>query len=69
MKKAVKATWDSGSESEEEVDTANVCFMANDNTPKVNSELSLDDCGLTINDIGDAFVELSDNYDFFKKII
>ena len=27
-KKALKATWDSESESEEEVDTANMCFMA-----------------------------------------
>ena len=32
-KKAYKATWDSESESEEEVDQANMCFMAN--TPKV----------------------------------
>ena len=31
-KKALKATWDSESESREEVDTANVCFMAYDNT-------------------------------------
>ena len=30
-KKALKATWDSESESEEEVDKANGCFMANDN--------------------------------------
>ena len=29
-KEAFKAIWDSESESEEEVDTANVCFMAND---------------------------------------
>ena len=28
-KKVYKATWDSESESEDEVDTANVCFMAN----------------------------------------
>ena len=41
MKKALKATWDSESESEEEVDTANVYFMTN--TPKVNSEPSIDD--------------------------
>ena len=45
MKKALKSTWDLESESEEEVDTANVCFMAN--TPKVNSEPSIDDCELT----------------------
>ena len=44
MKKALKATWDSESESEEEVDTANMYFMANDNTPKVISEPFLDDC-------------------------
>ena len=36
VKKALKATRDSESESEEEVDTANMCFMAN--TPKINSE-------------------------------
>jgi len=33
----LKATWDPESESEEEVDTTNVCFMANENTPKVTS--------------------------------
>ena len=43
-KKVLKATWDLESDSEEEVDMANVCFMANDNTPKVISEPSLDDC-------------------------
>ena len=32
-KKALKATWDSESETDKEVDTAHVCFMANDNTP------------------------------------
>ena len=34
-KKALKATWDSESESEEEVDTANMCFMANESTSKI----------------------------------
>ena len=33
-KKVLKATWDSESDSEEEVDTINVCFMTNENTPK-----------------------------------
>ena len=42
-KKALKATWDSESETNEEVDMMHVCFMANDNTPKVTSEPSLDD--------------------------
>jgi len=37
-KKALKPTWDSENESEEEVETANVCFMANKNTPKVTSD-------------------------------
>ena len=37
-KKALKATWNSESETDEEVETANMCFMANDNTPKVTSE-------------------------------
>ena len=66
-KKVPKATWDSESKSKEEVDTANVCFMANDNTPKVTFESSLDDYDLTIDELGDAFVELSNNYDFLKK--
>ena len=56
MKKALKATWDSESESEEEVDTANVCFMAN--TPKVNSEPSFDNSGVTQGDLLNAFIEL-----------
>ena len=67
MKKALKATWDSKSESEKEVDTTNMCFMTNGNTPKVTSEPSLDDYDLTMDELGDAFVELSNNYDFLKK--
>jgi len=63
-KKALKATWDLESESEEEVDMANVCFMANDNTPKVTSEPSIDDCELTMNELGEDFEEPSHNYDF-----
>ena len=41
--------------------------MANDNTPKVTSEPSLDDCELTMDELGEAFEELSNNYDFLKK--
>ena len=68
QKKALKAIWDSESETVEEVDTAHVCFIANDNTPKVTSEPSLDDCKLTIMDkLGEIFEELSNNYDFLKK--
>ena len=60
-KKALKATWDSKSESKEEVDTANVCFMANDNTPKVTSEPSLDECELSMDELGESFEEFSNN--------
>ena len=67
--KTLKATWHSESESDEEVDTANVYFMANDNTPKVTFEPSLDDYELTIEELGEAFEELSNNYDFLKKNI
>jgi len=35
----LKATSDLESESEKEVNTANMCFMANDNTPKVAPRL------------------------------
>ena len=66
-KKALKATWDSKSETDEEVDMAHVCFMANGNTPKVISEPSLDDCELTMDELGEAFEELCNNYDFLKK--
>ena len=37
------------------------------NTPKVNSEPSINDCELTKDVIVNAFVELSDNYDSLKK--
>ena len=67
VKKALKATWDSESESEEEVDTTNVCFM--ENTPKVNSEPSFDDSGVTKDELLNAFLELSDNYDSLRKIV
>jgi len=68
-KKAFKATWDSESESYEEVDTTNICFMTNDNTPKVTFEPSLDDCELTLDELGEIFKELSNNYDFLKRSI
>ena len=68
-KKALKATWDLESESEEEVDIANMCFMTNDNTPKVFSEPSLEDCDLTMDELGEAFKALFNNYDFLKKSI
>ena len=55
------------SETDEKVDTSHVCFMANDNTPKVISEPPLDKCELTMDELGEAFEELSNNYDFLKK--
>ena len=64
----MKAAEDSESEFEEEVDTSNVCLMANINTPKVTSETSLDDCELSMEKLGEAFEELSNNYDFLKKM-
>ena len=51
---------------EEEVDTAHVCFMANENTPKVTFKSYLDECELSIDELGEAFEE-SNNYDFLKK--
>jgi len=67
QKKALKDTWDSESESEEEVNTANVCFLANENTTKVTSESSLKECELSMDKLDEAFEELSNNYDFLKK--
>ena len=68
-RKALKATCDSESDSEEEVDTTNVYFMANENTPKIISESSLDKCELFMDELGEAFEELSNNYDFLKRSI
>jgi len=65
-KKALKATWDSESESDEEVDTANMCFMANESTSKVTPDTSIY-CELSIDELGETFEELSHNYDFLKK--
>jgi len=65
-KKALKARWDLESEFEEELDTAHVCFMVNENTSKVTSESHLDECELSMDELGEAFEELSNNYDFLK---
>ena len=65
VKKAFKATWDSESESEDEVDTANTCFMAN--TPKVTFKPSYDDIEKSKEELLQAFIELSENYDSKKK--
>jgi len=68
QKEGLESYRDSQSESEEEVDKANVRIMANDNTPKVISEPSLDDCELTMDELSEVFEELCHNYDFLKKI-
>ena len=65
-KKATKATWDSESESDADDDTANVYFMTNANTINVCSEPSLDVSYLSIYELGDAFEQLSQNYDLLK---
>ena len=41
--------------------------MANENTPKVTSKSYLDECKLSMDELGEAFEELSNNYDFIKK--
>jgi len=46
-----------------------MCLMANDNTPKVTSEQSLDDCELTMDELGEVSKELSHNYDFSRRNI
>ena len=66
-KKAIKKTWDLKSESYGDVDTANLCFMANDNnTTKLCSDPSLDDADLSIDELSDGFEQLSQNYDLLK---
>ena len=63
----MKATWDSESESEEEADMANVYFMANENTAKIKFNSYLNECELSMDELGEAFEEFSNNHDFLKK--
>ena len=49
------------------MNTAHVCFFANDNTLKITYEPSLNDCELIMDGMGEAFKELSNNYDFLKR--
>ena len=42
-------------------------FHDNNNTSKVTSEHSLDNSELIMDELGGAFEELSNNYDFLKK--
>ena len=60
----MKATWvDLESDSEEDVDSANVCFMAQGETSsKVTSKPTLDDSELTLDELGFAFQELDEKY-------
>jgi len=67
QEETVKGSWDSESESEKEVDTINVCFMDNDNAPKITLETTLDDYDLSMDELGETFEKLSNNYDFLKK--
>ena len=59
-KKAMVATWDdSEKDSEEKIDTAHVCFMANrEETLMVNLETSLEDNNLTMDKLAQFFEEL-----------
>ena len=54
VKKAFKATWDSESESEDEVDTANMCFVTN--TREVTPETSYDDTEISKEELLQAFI-------------
>ena len=55
------------SDSDEEVDTTNMYFVANENTSKIYLEPYLEDCDLTMEELGEAFEELSNKYDFFQE--
>ena len=66
-KKALRVTWDSERDSNEEGDMVNVCFKANENTSKIYPEPYLEDSDLTIEELKEAFEELSNKYDFLKN--
>ena len=59
------ATWDDlETESEEEIDTAHMCFMAHgDEASKVNLENSLEDDDLTMDELVQFFEELQNIYE------
>ena len=59
------ATWDdSETKSEEEIDTAHMCFMAHgDEASKVNLKNSLEDEDLTMDELAQFFEELQNRYE------
>ena len=63
------ATWDdSESESEEEIDTANMCFMAHgEGASKVYLENSIDDDELTMDELAQFFEELQHRYEISQS--
>jgi len=68
-KKALKASWEnSNRESDEEVDTINVCFMAHGDDPtKISLEIILDDDELILDELATFFEELQHRYKFSKE--
>ena len=68
-KKALAATWDdSESESEEEHDAANMCFMAQgEDSSKVCLETSIDDDDLTMDELAQFFEELQHRYEISQS--
>jgi len=60
----MKATWDdSESDSEEDIDKANVYFMVHgDSSPKITSKRTLDDSELTLDELDFAFQEPDGKY-------
>jgi len=49
------------------VNTVNVCFIANENSPKVTHTLV--ECELSIDELGEAFKKLFNNYGLLKKYL
>ena len=64
-KKAMVTTWDdSETNSEEEIDAAHICFMANgEEASMVNLETSLEDNDLTLDELAQFFEELKNRYE------
>ena len=58
--------WDSDSESDDEVDSAHICFMVQGDDPlEINSESHFDD--ISMDELGEAVEQLSNNYDILKN--
>jgi len=69
QKEGLEGNISSESDSKEEVDTTNMCFMANENTLKVTFKSSLDECELSMDELGEVLKNFPTTMIFSKRSI